>query len=165
MTAVLYIVGIAVAAHVVTVIAALHARSRISPIAVHAMSAAIWHAVQIVTLAAMGMSKFYWQITAFTGLCVMAYVFAYSALYKSISLRVLIQLAASDSNGTDVDEMCRLVAMRNFHNRVALLLANGWIDYTTDGYFCTKQGQRVVRRVMALRRLFGIAASGLYFRQ
>lgn len=153
------------AGHAVTVIAMLHARVRLAPILLHAISGLTWHCVAIAILLALGAIHYYWHAAAFFGLGVMTYVFGFSAVYKSISLKTLVFIAQSPSTTTTVHVIHEQVVLRSFRKRVDLLTQNRLTVLGSDGYFLTSAGHQLAHRISMIRRIFGVESSGLYYEQ
>lgn len=153
----------ALAGHVLTVIALLHARVALAPVLLHAASALLWHALQILALLALGASVYYWHSAAVFALGVMVLVFGFSGVYKSISLRLLLLLATRGAP-VSVSDIHEKLVMKSFCDRVEMLLSAGLIARTHAGYALTDAGRQAARRILALKAFFGSTASGLYFR-
>jgi hypothetical protein len=161
--AVVFVTLGALVGHAVTVVALLHAGVRLAPVAVHGASAIAWHALQIAALLLAGMVAFYWHAAAFFGMGVMLFVFGFSAVYKSISLRFLVMLARAPGYTLTLADAQERLVVKSFRERVEMLTATGLALSTSEGYRLSEAGLRTAGRIAAVRRLFGARASGLYF--
>lgn len=97
----------------------------------------------------------YWFLVA-------AWSFVFSAVYKSVSLGVLCELARLPQGELPLEEITRRHVAPRFAERIDLLVAGGLVRREGEGYLITDQGRRAARRLEGLRRLFGVAGSGLY---
>jgi hypothetical protein len=149
--------------HAATVIAILNARVRLAPVLLHAISGLAWHCVAIAILLAFGTINYYWHSAAFFGLGIMTYVFGFSAVYKSVSLRTLVFIAQSPLTTTTVNAIHEQVVMHSFRKRADLLTQSGLIALGPDGYVLTCAGRKIARRISIIRRLLGVESSGLYY--
>lgn len=150
-------------AHAATVIAVRRLGRPLAPIVLHAVSAVGWHMVQIAWLASFGALSCYYHAAALFGLGVMGYVFAFSAVYKSVSLRVLVFLANRGMQAAKIAEVDEHVVMKSFRQRVELLLDSGLITRHEGKYLLTPAGMRALRMPAMLRSFLGTSAAGLYF--
>jgi hypothetical protein len=153
------------AAHGITVIALLHLHVRMAPLFLHAVSALAWHIVGIAVLLALGMIHYYWHAAAFFGLGVMLFIFGFSAVYKSVTLRTLIFIAQRPTATITPLDIHRTIVMTSFRDRANLLVESGLVNLGGDGYSLTDAGHHMVHRISMLRRLLKIESAGLYFKQ
>lgn len=149
--------------HGLSVIALLHARAPLAPVLIHAASAVVWHLVQITTLLVLGAINYYWHCAAFFALGVMLFVFGFSAVYKSISLRLLVVLAQTPGKAIAMVDIQEQLVLKNFRERATMLTATGLVVLTPEGYLLSESGRRMAHKIQAVRALFGAKASGLYF--
>jgi len=152
-------------AHAATVIVLLQARCRIAPVLLHVLSAALWFGLQIVALAKCGALAYIWHAGAFFAFGAMAFLFAFSAVYKSISLRMLVLLERSPGRELEFRELHERVVMRAFRERAELLRNAGVVEFVDGRLDVTELGQRILRRLRILRGLFGARESGIYYRE
>jgi hypothetical protein len=89
------------------------------------------------------------------------FLMAFGALYKSISLRILLDLLDRPGQaGLYSAILGRYVAAESFESRLAVMQENGFAVLTPAGYALTDKGRRLARLVGALHRLFAIERSG-----
>ena len=70
------------------------------------------------------------------------WLFAFSAVYKSVSLRILTQLARTPGHSLPLGAITVEYVRPEFEARVALLVRVGWAEWTADGILVTESGQR-----------------------
>jgi len=151
--------------HCITVIALLHMRVRMAPVLLHAISALAWHIVGIAVLLALGMIHYYWHAAAFFGLGVMLFIFGFSAVYKSVTLRTLIFIAQRPTATITARDIHLNIVMRSFRDRADLLVESGLVNLGSDGYSLTNSGRHMVFRISMVRRLLKVESAGLYFKR
>lgn len=156
---------VALAAHFAITTLALRSRTALSPVLVHVLSS-IGTAIAFVLAARTfeGAARH----TLWPGLSVqvfgsMVFLFAYSGIYKSISLRLLVEGALAYPEAVHIDKLRDEVVLPRFLDRIELLTNGGLIATGTDGLFATSQGERLCRRIDRLRALLGFSGSGLYY--
>jgi hypothetical protein len=154
---------LAVTGHILSVIAALHIRSDMAPIMLHLLSAIIWHLLQFFVLIVMGAGIYYWHSASIFAFGVMAFVFIFSAAYKSISLRTIILLADSENASISISEITERLVKISFLDRVSMLVRTGLVTQNPTGYSLTTRGRNTTRRIKLLQKFFGARSSGLYF--
>ena len=153
----------ALAGHISVVIVVLHIRSDLAPILLHLASAVIWHNLLLFLLFAVGAGAYYWHSAAIFAFGVMAFVFIFSAAYKSISLRAIVLLAESENGSVSVFEITEKLVMKSFVDRVDMLAGAGLVEQGPAGYSLTARGRRTADRIRALQKFFGTHTTGLYF--
>ena len=161
MTALL--VGLACfALHAVVTLIWLRLPGRISPVARHAASALGTHIVGV-ALAAMVLGPFaYWPAAAANGFLAIGWLFAFSAVYKSVSLRILTHLDRVLDHSLTVDAIADRYVRAEFEARARVLMKMGCVDASNGAYTLTEKGRAVARRIEGIRRACGVGGSGLY---
>ncbi len=154
---------VAFALHCSVSILWLRVRSaRPAPVVRHIVSAIGCH-IFVVLAFCINDGKFaYWPAFAVFGFLAITWLFAFSAVYKSVSLRILSQLHAAGEMGLRLATISQDYVEPEFANRIAVLLKMGLVEERTEGYSITESGQRFARRWRRVQRIFGIARSGLY---
>jgi hypothetical protein len=135
-----------------------------SPVLMHVASAASMTVV--LALAGLAFSggnaqPFWIDVSVLYGGAV-AYLFAFSAVYKSISLGVLRALNKAPRHRLELASISRDLVLPRFAERIELLIANGLVLSTTEGYSLTVRGRRAARQLRAVQRFAGVTRSGLY---
>jgi hypothetical protein len=104
----------------------------------------------------------YWPVAAVNAFGVVCWLFAFSAVYKSVSLRVLTHLDRAPGNALSLESVTEDYVRPEFEARVALLVKMGCADEVTGGYAATPQGNDTARRIAMIRRACGVEGGGLY---
>ena len=148
--------------HVFLTLILLRLPGRLSPVVRHAGSAATTHVAGAI-LGGLVVEPFpYWPFAAVTGFGAVVWLFAFSAVYKSVSLRILSQLARTPGNAIPLPEVTSRYVVPEFEARVAVLEQMGCAEVVEKGHGLTPKGAATARRIRAVQRLCGIERSGLY---
>ena len=150
------------AVHAVLTLVLLRLPGRLSPVARHGFSFAMTNALGVIAVAVWFGPAPYWPIAASSGCGAAIWLFAFSAVYKSVSLRILSQLAQIETHSLSFEVVTAKYVHPEFEARVALLQALMCADLTTEGYLLSTHGARMATRIRTVQRLFGIDRSGLY---
>lgn len=134
----------------------------ISPVAVLAMASLIAHLASSLLGTAFAHPFQYWNATSVFCFGVMSYVYVFGAVYKSISLRILLDLASRPRRTIELSEISDRQIPDIFVERSAILIEGGLVTDDEGRYRTTPAGQRLTTRVALIRRLFGIGDTGLY---
>ena len=133
-----------------------------SPVARHAASALVTHGL-VVFLAAWWVGPFeYWPAAAVNGFGAVVWLFAYSAVYKSVSLRILGEINRSPGHALPLATITEQYVRPEFESRVVVLVRMGCARETARGYEVTRKGTDVASWIAVVQWLFGIGTSGLY---
>jgi hypothetical protein len=162
MTAFLVGIGCFVA-HLALSLAWLRLPGPFSPITRHTASALGTHVLGIAA-AALWVGPFaYWPAATVAGFGAVCWLFAFSAVYKSVSLRVLTRLDRTPGHALPFEAIARDHVWPEFAARGTVLVALGCAEQTEGGLFAvTEKGKRIARRIEAVQRACGIEASGMY---
>ena len=148
--------------HTALTLVLLRLPGRVSPVGRHALSAVATHAAGI-TAGGLFLGPLpYWPVAAVSGFAAVVWLFAFSAVYKSVSLRILAQLAREPGGALPLDTVTADYVLPEFEARVSVLVAMGCAVASGTGYALTAKGAATARRVRAVQRLYGIDRSGLY---
>jgi hypothetical protein len=104
----------------------------------------------------------YWDAASIFAFCVMSYVFAFGAVYKSVSLEILLDLSARPERKGPLSEIVEQQVPPLFRGRIEILLDGGLVEQVDTGFAPTGTGRKMAARVGSLRRIFGIGDTGLY---
>jgi hypothetical protein len=148
--------------HVAVTLAWLRRPCRTPPVVRHAASALGTHVVGVAVAAGAVGPFAYWPAAAVSGFGAVCWLFAFSAVYKSVSLRVLTELARTPGGALPLDEITEEYVRSEFAARVAVLVKMGCAEETEDGYAATAKGNSTARRIEAVRRACGVSGGGLY---
>ena len=95
---------------------------------------------------------------SFFSLC---FLMAFGAVYKSLSLRILLDLLDKPGRSDSYDNIYkRYLVEDSFQNRLTVIKDKGLVSVSGERYILTARGEALSRRVFALQRLFGISRSG-----
>ena len=104
----------------------------------------------------------YWDAASIFAFCVMAYVFAFGAVYKSVSLNILLGLVDRPERRAPLSEIVERQVPGLFQGRIGNLVDGGLVERTGSHFAATEAGQTMARRIGQLRRAFGIGDTSLY---
>lgn len=104
-----------------------------------------------------------WHFAAAFAFGFMAYLFVFSAFYKSLSLRILAHMADRHNAEARIADLHTKIVARAFEERQHILLDGGLVARTSTGYVVTLKGQRLAARITWAKRAFGASGSGIYF--
>ncbi|MBR0930244.1 hypothetical protein JQ561_26870 [Bradyrhizobium diazoefficiens] len=136
--------------------------STIGPVALLAIAAIVTHGLGV-TLGIFVVAQFqYWDAASIFGFCVMAYVFAFGAVYKSVSLDILLGVVDRPERRAPLSEIVEQQVPDLFQGRIGNLVDGGLVERTGSHFAATTAGQTMARRVGQLRRAFGIGDTSLY---
>jgi hypothetical protein len=157
------LVGLACfASHAAVTLVWLRLPCRTAPVTRHAVSALGTHAI-VVALAAQVVGPFaYWPAAAVSGFLAVCWLFAFSAVYKSVSLRILTELDRAPGHAMALETVTEEYVRPEFVARTALLVKMGCAAEADGAYEATEKGTATARRIEAVQHACGIEASGLY---
>jgi hypothetical protein len=150
-------VGFAVASPFV-----LRIRPEVAPVVLHFAVAVATHALGTLAGAVLVEDFAYWHGAAGFALPVMAYVFVFGAVQKSVSLRMLSDLHRTPDGRLTLDELTERVARRDFDARIDLLLEKGYVTRHGTGFAPTERGKSLVAKLAKLQKLARIERTGMY---
>lgn len=148
--------------HAVVSLVALRQPGRMSPVARHAASALGTHIVGMAVAAWVVGPFAYWPAAAANGWLVVCWLFVFSAVYKSVSLRILTHLDRLPSHSLGVDTIAESYVRPEFEARALVLVKMGCARESNGEFMLTEKGSAVARRIEGIRRAWGIEGSGLY---
>jgi hypothetical protein len=152
--------------HVATATFLIRRCRGVQPVLLHAASAAIFVVVlgsTLVGLAALlGTALPFWPALSILYGGAIAFLFAFSAVYKSVSLQVLAALAAAPDGRLDHATIAQRVVLPLFVERIALLVAAGFVEIHGTGFAITAAGRAAGQRLRRIQAICGIRRGGLY---
>jgi hypothetical protein len=155
-------IGIAGFALYLATIAVVLRRSRARFPAHIVTGAALLVYVAVVAAAGLlGRGANFWMLSIFFWFPAVAFLMVFGAVYKSISLRILVDLLARPAH-TELYSavLARYVEAESFERRLDVMLENGFATLTPEGYALTDKGRRLTHGLSALQQLFAIETSG-----
>ena len=145
----------------ITIVATLaRLKSQIPPIAIHAFSA-IAMLLLLLLLFLAGRHFDFWLACCTLAFGVSAYLFVFGAIYKSLSLRMLL---VADKKGGCItfNDLDLLVTDASFAERTKILCDMKFAVKEGESYKISSSGLRQARKINLMRKLFGISTPGLY---
>ncbi|PJG52343.1 hypothetical protein CVM73_26765 [Bradyrhizobium forestalis] len=143
----------------------LMARARswsLGPVTLLAIAAVVSHGLGV-TLGIFVIPQFqYWDAASVFGFCVMAYVFAFGAVYKSVSLDILLSLVERPGRRAPLSEIAERQVPDLFRGRIGNLVDGGLVEPVNSNFVATAAGRTMAGQVGRLRRAFGIGDTSLY---
>jgi hypothetical protein len=135
----------------------------IEPVLIHILDSILIHVIGFIVAGQVYPGLPYWQGAALYVFLSLAYLYAFSAFYTSISLSILIKLWLAPNKQMDCDVIFEQFVRKSYVERVEMLIKSGQVEETAAGYQITSQGQKNVTMIRLIqRRLFGIENSGIY---
>ncbi len=134
--------------------------NKLSPIVIHVLSGFL----VLLLLLFFDMVHIYFNVWLAFSIFVFAasfYLFLFSAVYKSLSIRFLL-LISSRSGKTSYNELDALITDNSFYERIELLYQMGLVLKEGDIFKISDQGMHVASRIERIRKLFNIKTTGLY---
>lgn len=92
---------------------------------------------------------------------VAGWFFVFGAVYKSLSLRFLLSVLATNGLST-FESLNTSITKKTFMERVILLQKMGLIAQEDESYKLSEKGLCQLRRILMFRKFFGIKTTGLY---
>ena len=92
----------------------------------------------------------------------MGYVFAFGAVYKSVSLEILLGLVDRPGRTAPLSEIVDRQVPDLFLGRTKILIDGGLVEQADSRFAATAAGQTMASRIGRLRRAFRIGNTGLY---
>jgi hypothetical protein len=150
------------ALHAITTLVWLRLPGRTPPVVRHAVSALSTHVLGVALTAQVAGPFAYWPAAAVSGFLAVCWLFAFSAVYKSVSLRILTQLDRTPGHATSLETITEEYVRPEFEARAALLVRMGHAEESDEGYAATAAGNDAARRVETIRRACGVEGNGMY---
>jgi hypothetical protein len=134
----------------------------IAPVAILAIVAVISHLASVL-LGLMTVQQFqYWNAASIFSFGVTLYVFAFGAVYKSVSLELLLDLAQRPGYAATLSEIVDRKVADILRGRTEILVDSGQVERAGSCFVVTARGRATAGRVAQIRGAFAIGNSGLY---
>jgi hypothetical protein len=144
----------------VSVSAAIELKPARSPAALAVGAAAIYAAIFPLN-SFMPISGNIWRAFILFCFLTVSYLMVFGAVYKSVSLRMLLDLLHAPSHRLAKKELNRkYIEQESFEGRINVMLSQGLADRRDGKLLLTAKGRRVARVTHGLQRTFGIHKSG-----
>lgn len=136
--------------------------SPIAPVTILVIAAIVSHLASLL-LGVMTVRQFqYWNAASIFGFGVMLYVFAFGAVYKSVSLELLLDLARRPGHAATFSDIVEHRIADIFRARIEILVDGGQVERAGSSFVVTSAGRALAGRVAQIRRAFAIGDTGLY---
>lgn len=100
--------------------------------------------------------EFFAFSTAYWFLCAI-FLLAFGAVYKSISLKILLNLLEREDRSESYDViLTRYILQNSFQNRLEIMRTSGFIIVNHGNFQLTEKGRSLASRVRLLREFFGL---------
>jgi hypothetical protein len=141
---------------------ALRLPGRLTPVPRLALLALAVHGLTVLLSALLLPGATYWHGAALYWFGFTCYLFGFCAVYKSVSLGILSQLARSPDECLPLDAISKTHIQPCFTGRADLLVESGLARQDQGRYCVTARGRRLAARFGRVQRFFGVRRSGLY---
>lgn len=148
--------------HVLAVLAGLRLFRTSDRVLIHLVSACLAETMFVVAGLLAGPDVPFWHGSAVIGCGAIGYLFAFSAVYKSVSLRMLLELVAVEGGSVHPDKISMNIVRGGFADRIRVLVEMGYVVKEDGDYTLAEGGRRFVERFKRLQSFFGIDESGFY---
>lgn len=116
--------------------------------------------IPVASLVHAGMN--YWYGAALYWFLFNSFLFVFSAVYKSVSLRILWELNRAGAEGIPVADITARYVAPLFHERIAILVQGGMAQADHDRFQITAKGGVWANRFARVQKIFGVTRGGLY---
>jgi hypothetical protein len=148
--------------YIVVFLVLMRLRLRIGWVALQAAAAVLIHILSSILAFNMVNGFLYWHALGVFSVCWFCFFTLSTAVYVSISARILRTINRQPDLSISVDEIFRVCIRRPFQERAEFLAASGQAQKGDFGYKITEAGDRNARRLKAMRDFLGMEGSGLY---
>lgn len=144
-----------------SVFAAIRLVPRQSPALLAVAAAFLYSAAAFPLAATLPLEGNFWRAMAVFCFLAICYLMLFGAVYKSVSLRMMLDLLHAPSYRLPADEVFSTYILgESFEARTQIMLEQGLATQSREGFSLTAKGGRVARLARALQRTFGIDTSG-----
>jgi hypothetical protein len=136
--------------------------SSIPPVIVLAIAAVVSHLVSVLLGATTTPQFQYWNAASVFSFGAMLYIFAFGAVYKSVSLEILLNLGRRPERQAPLVGIVELQVPDIFRGRTDILVKGGQVERAGASFVVTASGRKLADRIARIRRAFAIGDTGLY---
>jgi hypothetical protein len=142
-------------------VAALLRRSEGSPAKTAILMAlALYPPALLLAGVALGRAPF-WAFSASYWFLTLCFLMVFGAVYKSLSLRMLLDLLEAPGRSSAKDELfARYIRDVSYRHRLEVIQESGFATRTGEGFTLTERGRGLARIIATLQRAFAIERSG-----
>ncbi len=157
----LFISGIMTKLHILVTTWVINANRNIAPIICHTVSATCILIILFFIFSICPVRFDLWLSFCSFALGVSTYLFLFGAVYKSLSLRMLLMI--KENRGYQpLMQIDALITERSFEDRANILCSMGLVEMNGDVYEVTQKGLDLSNKIRIMRRLFHVSTTGLY---
>ena len=103
----------------------------------------------------------FWRDLAVFCFLAICYLMIFGAVYKSVSLRMMLDLLRAPAQRMSAEELFRRsINSESFQARIQVMIAQGLATQSAAGFALTPKGRGIARGTRMLQCLFGIQTSG-----
>ena len=148
--------------HVLIIIVVVRLLPERAPVLIHFASAIVVEIGLIAAFLVMSQEIPFWHGSIVLGWGVIFLLFAFSAVYKSVSLTMLVLLNKTPEKCIGITQFSDALIQPVFADRIRVLEKMDYITETNGTYNITTAGEQFVTRFGVVRRIFGISGDGFY---
>jgi Ca2+/Na+ antiporter len=141
---------------------ARRAASSIPPVIILAIAAVISHGASVLLGVAAMPHLQYWNAASIFSFGAMLYVFAFGAVYKSVSLEILLDLGGRPNRQAPLADIVERHVPDIFRGRTDILVEGGQVERAGSLFVVTVSGRKLADQIARIRRAFAIGDTGLY---
>lgn len=135
---------------------------KIGWVALQVIAATVIHILSSVFASNMINGFLYWYALGVFAVCWFFFFTLSTAIYVSISARILRTISKQPDQSISLDDVFRLCILKPFQERAEFLVNSGLAQKGKTGFRITDTGAKSARRLLAMRDFFGMEGSGLY---
>jgi hypothetical protein len=141
--------------------ALVRALPRHSPASIAVGSAVLFFALSLPLGLLLPISANYWRALALFGFLTIACLMVFGAVYKSISLRMLLELSRAPARRMPASQLLhRYVERESFEARVRTMIDQGLAVEVESGIALTANGRQLAAATQRVQTFYGIDVSG-----
>ena len=148
--------------HILIVIMGVRFLSERAPVLIHLSGAIVAESLFVMVSLIVPQEIPFWHGSIVLGWGVIFWLFAFSAVYKSVSLSMLLRLNAAPQKDIAIPQFTAALIQPTFTDRIRVLEKMGYITAGDEAYDITPSGERFVARFTKIRRIFGVTGDGFY---
>jgi len=148
-------------AYAVAVFTFVRSLPALSPAVLSVVGAMLFTAAAFPVASALPVEANFWRVLVVFCFLVICHLMVFGAVYKSISLRMMLDLLTVPGRRLATDEVfSRYIQGESFEARTQVMIAQGLATPSAAGFSLTAKGRRVARTAQVLQQAFDIDTSG-----
>lgn len=146
---------------IVFIALAVRLNRRRSPAALAVLGALVLYPATVAVAWALANGYSFWAISIAYWFAAIVVLMVFGAVYKSVSLRMMLHLLQSPARTTDTGTLIRdYIQDDSFERRLMVAEENGFAERTPSGFVLRAKGRRLAAIVNGVQRAFAIETSG-----